>query len=60
MKVLVFSDSHGTITYMQQAIRSEEPDVVLHLGDVMRDARALQGRTLSRRSWSSPSRATRS
>ena len=42
MKVLVFSDSHGTITYMQQAIRSEEPDVVLHLGDVMRDARALQ------------------
>ena len=31
MKVLVFSDSHGTITYMQQAIRSEEPDVVLHL-----------------------------
>lgn len=42
MKVLVFSDSHGTITYMQQAIRSEEPDVVLHLGDVMRDARVLQ------------------
>ena len=41
MKVLVFSDSHGTIRYMQDAVRAERPDLVLHLGDVMRDARAL-------------------
>ncbi|HIR84697.1 MAG TPA: YfcE family phosphodiesterase [Candidatus Galloscillospira excrementavium] len=41
MKALVFSDSHGTIRYMQDAVRAERPDLVLHLGDVMRDARAL-------------------
>lgn len=41
MKILVFSDSHGTGRYMRQAIEAERPDRVFHLGDMMRDAMAL-------------------
>lgn len=44
MKVLVFSDSHGNIRYMEDAVRQEQPDMVLHLGDVNPDARALQSK----------------
>lgn len=33
MKILVFSDSHDTITYMLTAVEAEKPDMVLHLGD---------------------------
>ncbi len=42
MKWLVFSDSHGNLDYMRRAVESEKPDRVLHLGDVVRDARQLQ------------------
>lgn len=41
MKWLVFSDSHGRLDYMRQAVETEKPDKVLHLGDVVRDAREL-------------------
>lgn len=42
MKWLVFSDSHGSIDYMRQAVEAEGPDRVLHLGDVARDGAKLQ------------------
>lgn len=44
MKILVFSDSHGNTSFMEQAVEAEAPDQILHLGDVLRDARALAGR----------------
>lgn len=46
MKILVFSDSHGYVARMQQAIAKETPDVVLHLGDCETDCQQL--------SWSGP------
>lgn len=42
MKALVFSDSHGNVTHMKQAVERERPDRVFHLGDVVRDACALR------------------
>lgn len=42
MKWLVFSDSHGNLDHMKRAVEAEKPDKVLHLGDVVRDARKLQ------------------
>ena len=44
MKWLVFSDSHGNIDYMAQAVEKEKPDRVLHLGDMVRDAAKLRER----------------
>ncbi len=44
MKLLVFSDSHGTLSFMETAVEREEPQYILHLGDVARDARALSER----------------
>lgn len=41
MKWLVFSDSHGSLDYIKQAIELEQPDKVLHLGDVIRDAEKI-------------------
>lgn len=41
MKILVFSDSHGNVTNMRAAVAAEKPDRLFHLGDVVRDARAL-------------------
>ena len=41
MKILVFSDSHGTIAPMEQAVSALAPDLILHLGDYARDARLL-------------------
>ncbi len=38
MKILVFSDSHGKINPMLEAIDKYNPDAVFHLGDVMADA----------------------
>ena len=32
-KLLVFSDSHGSTADMVRIVRSEKPDLVLHLGD---------------------------
>lgn len=42
MKILVFSDSHGAVEPMVQALLRERPDHVLHLGDYVRDAIKLQ------------------
>lgn len=42
MLFAVFSDSHGTIFPMVQAIRANSPDGILHLGDGFRDALALK------------------
>lgn len=41
MKVLVFSDSHGTTEHMVSAVKKEAPDALVHLGDHARDADAL-------------------
>lgn len=41
MKILVFSDSHGSTRLMEHAVRTQHPDMLLHLGDVVRDAQAL-------------------
>lgn len=42
MKVLVFSDSHGRMLEMYDAIARENPDAVIHLGDCYEDAHELQ------------------
>ena len=42
MKLLIFSDSHGNVANMEDAVRLERPDRVLHLGDLVRDAEVLQ------------------
>lgn len=42
MKILVFSDSHQTQRYMQDAIEQEHPNHIIHLGDHTRDAEALE------------------
>lgn len=41
MKLLVFSDSHGAVDCMAQAVDLEHPDQILHLGDLVRDAERL-------------------
>ena len=41
MNILVFSDSHGNVDNMVRLTRSLRPDAVFHLGDLLRDARAL-------------------
>lgn len=43
MKLLVFSDSHRALSGMRQAVEAQQPDYVLHLGDMERDAEALAG-----------------
>ena len=42
MKLLIFSVSHGNVANMEDAVRLEKPDLVLHLVDLARDAEALQ------------------
>ena len=41
MKILVFSDSHHSLSGMYQAIELEQPHQVIHLGDMMDDAREV-------------------
>ena len=41
MKILVFSDSHRYTGGMIQAIEEQQPDLVVHLGDLQRDAEEL-------------------
>lgn len=43
MKIIVFSDSHGTAHYMSEAVRRERPDMLLYLGDGLRDLRDVTG-----------------
>ena len=42
MKILVLSDSHGDISSMDRVVCREKPDHILHLGDYVRDAKALE------------------
>lgn len=44
MKIVVFSDSHGDISGMEQVVLRERPGLVLHLGDLCRDMDELQRR----------------
>lgn len=41
-KLLVFSDSHGNVANMEDAVRLERPDYIVHLGDLIRDAQRLE------------------
>lgn len=41
MKILVFSDSHGRLSLMLDAIEQEQPQRVFFLGDNYRDGQAL-------------------
>lgn len=38
MKILVFSDSHRSLAGMYHAIERQQPEQVIHLGDMMGDA----------------------
>ena len=42
MKILVFSDSHHCRWEMLDAITAEQPDMILHLGDLMTDAQDIK------------------
>ena len=42
MKLAVFSDTHGSVSGMLAAARRVRPDVLVHLGDYIRDAEALR------------------
>ena len=42
MKLLILSDSHGAFAPMEEAVRREQPDQIIHLGDLWRDAKALE------------------
>lgn len=41
LKILVLSDSHRIMSYMERAVRTEQPDYIFHLGDYVSDAQAL-------------------
>jgi len=41
MKLLVFSDSHRSLSGMRHAVEAENPDYVIHLGDLEDDAHLL-------------------
>jgi len=41
LKILVISDSHNFKKYIFEAIESETPDMILHLGDNMKDCEDL-------------------
>jgi hypothetical protein len=41
MKLLIFSDSHGELANMVQAVEREAPQEILHLGDGWRDGEKL-------------------
>ena len=42
MEILVLSDSHGKVDHMVRAVEQFRPRQVLHLGDCVRDAQALE------------------
>ena len=42
MKILVLSDSHGSVDNMARAVELTSPQLLLHLGDCWRDAEALR------------------
>ena len=42
MKLLVFSDSHSSLSFMRKCIETLKPDGVVHLGDHYDDGEAIQ------------------
>lgn len=44
MKILVLSDSHSGLSFMQYAYEKVRPDMVIHLGDYFDDAESLKER----------------
>lgn len=42
MKLLIFSDSHGSVEPMVLVAKKEKPDAIVHLGDMWDDAVELQ------------------
>lgn len=42
MKICVFSDSHGSSEAMARAVDEHSPDLILHLGDGVRDAEKVK------------------
>ena len=44
MRILVLSDSHGCVEPMEQCVERVQPQVILHLGDCVRDAQRLEER----------------
>ena len=42
MEILVLSDSHDRVDHMVRAVEQFHPRQVLHLGDCVRDAQALE------------------
>lgn len=44
MKILVFSDSHGDVDTMERIAGIIKPDMIFHLGDLIKDAVELEQR----------------
>ena len=44
MRILVLSDSHGCVEPMEQCVERVQPQVILHLGDCVRDAQRMEER----------------
>lgn len=42
MKIVVLSDTHGHINTAMSIIEQQKPDMIIHLGDLIRDARDLE------------------
>lgn len=42
MKLLILSDSHGSLKTMVNAVETEQPQVIVHLGDHWRDGSQLR------------------
>lgn len=40
--ILIFSDSHGDVASMEQAVEDNDADMIIHLGDCWNDARELK------------------
>lgn len=40
-KIIVFSDSHGNMDNMRAVVKEENPDMIIHLGDCLKDGQEL-------------------
>lgn len=41
MKILVFSDSHSSLSFMRRCVEAVKPDMLIHLGDYYDDAQVI-------------------
>lgn len=41
MKILVFSDSHSSISFMRRCVEAVKPDMLIHLGDYYDDGETI-------------------